>query len=183
MRILLALMAVAVTLGWEVQAQVVATFRNGDVFEMRVSGVPLEDAQQFVQQYTVGPDGTVNVPLLGEIKAVGLSTPELERAIQSRLVNGKIFTKPTVIVSPVAGVRTVAVIGSVNNPGRVAWNVDLTLMTAIAERGGPNDFADRKSIRLVREAKVVGVFNLNEMTKDPAKDQKLLPGDQVLVRP
>lgn len=182
-RLLLALAMAAVALGARSQAQVVATFRSGDVFEMRVSGVPLEDAQQFTQQYTVGPEGTVNVPLLGEIKAVGLTTPLLERTVQSRFIAARIFTQPTVIVSPVQGVRTVAVIGSVNNPGRVTWNVDLSLMTAIAERGGLNDFADRKGIRLVRESKVIGVFNLSEIGKDPAKDPKLLPGDQVLVRP
>jgi protein involved in polysaccharide export with SLBB domain len=182
MRSLLLFLAVVALLAPRVRAQTVATFRNGDVFEMRVSGVPLDDAQQFAQQYSVGPDGTVNVPLVGEIKAAGLTTPQLERALQNRLVAGKIFTQPTVIVSPVQGVRTVSVIGAVINPGRVTWNVDLTLMAAISERGGPNEFANRKSIRLVRESKVIGVYNLNEIEKDPAKDQKLLPGDQVLVR-
>jgi hypothetical protein len=72
--------------------------------------------------------------------------------------------------------------GGVKNPGRLAWNVDLKLSTAVGECGGPSEFADPKRIRIVRESKVLGVFNLYEIYKDPTKDQKLLPGDQVIVK-
>lgn len=156
-------------------------FRHGDVFEMRISGMPLEDAQQFAQQYTVGPDGTINVPLIGEIKALGLTTTQLERTLQNRFVAGKIFTQPTVIISPIQGARMVTVIGGVRNPGRLPWNGDLTLTTAIGQSGGPGDFPDLKKVRIIREGRILGTFSYKDAQKDPARDPKLLPGDQVVV--
>jgi len=158
-----------------------APFRKGDVFEMRVSGMPLEDAQQFAQQYTVGPDGTINVPLIGEIKALGLTTTELERTLQNRFVAGKIFTQPTVIISPIQGARMVTVIGGVRNPGRLPWNPDLTLTTAIGQSGGPGEFPDLKKVRIIRDSKIIGTFSVPQINKNPALDPKLLPGDQVVV--
>jgi len=161
--------------------QGVALFRNGDVFDMRISGMPLEDAQQFAQQYTVGPDGTVNVPLIGEIKAVGLTTTQLERTVQNRFVAGKIFTQPTVIISPVQAVRMVTVIGGVRSPGRLPWNGDLTLTTAIGQCGGPGEFPDLRKVRIIRDSKIIGTFSVPQINKNPALDPKLLPGDQVVV--
>ena len=64
-------------------AQAVATLRTGDVFEMRLSGMPQEYAAEFSLQFTVGQDGTVNVPLIGEVKAAGLTSTQLERTIQN----------------------------------------------------------------------------------------------------
>ncbi len=160
--------------------QVVDTFRAGDVFDMRMSGMSIEDAQPFAQQYTVGPDGTVNIPLIGEIKAIGLTGRELERTMQARFVAGKIFTQPTVIINPVQGLRMVTVTGGVKIPGRLPWTADLTLSSAVGQCV-PDDFSDLRKVRIVRGSKILGVFNLLQIDKDPAKDQKLLPGDQVIV--
>ena len=99
-------------------AQAVATLRPGDVFEMRLSGMPQEYASEFSLQYTVGQDGTINVPLIGEIKAVGLTSTQLERNIQTRLVADKIFTQPTVIIGIASVARYVSVSGGVRSPQR-----------------------------------------------------------------
>ena len=44
-----------------------------------------------------------------------------------------------------------------------------------------SDFGDEKGIRIIREGKIAGTYNLKDIRKDPAKDPKLLPGDQVIV--
>ena len=158
-----------------------ATLRTGDIFDMRLSGMPAEYAQEFALQYTVGQDGTVNVPLIGEIKANGLTSTQLERTIQNRFMGEKIFTHPTVIINVAPVARTVSVSGGVRAPQRLQWTADLTLASAIGNCGGMGDFGNGKNIRIIREAKVFGTYNLKEIQKDPSKDQKLLPGDQVYV--
>ena len=163
------------------QAQI-ATLRPSDVLEMRLSGMPQEYASEFTLQYTVGQDGTINVPLIGEIKAVGLTSTQLERAIQSRLVAEKIFTQPTVIINIAPVARYVSVSGGVRSPQRLQWTPDLTLSSAIGNCQGISDFGSDKGIQIVRGSKIVGSFNLKDIRKDPAKDPQLLPGDQVLVR-
>src|SRR5688572_1918456 len=111
MRRLLYLAALLAVLASHLSAQTVATLRSGDVFDMRLSGMPPEFAQEYALQYTVGQDGTVNVPGIGEIKAIGLTATQLERTIQNRLMAEKIFTRPTVIINIATVARYVSVSG------------------------------------------------------------------------
>ena len=159
-----------------------ATLRPGDVFDMRLTGMPLEIVQDIANlQYTVGPDGIVNIPLIGKMKVSGLNSTQVEDAIQARYIADKIFTKPTVIISVAQGARWVSVSGGVRAPQRAPWTPDMTLAAAIGNCGGLSDFGSPKGIRVVREGKVLGIFSLKEIEKDPSKDVKLLPGDQVTV--
>jgi len=160
----------------------VAMLRTGDVFEMRLSGMPAEFAADFNLQYTIGQEGTVNIPLIGEIKAVGLTASQLEHAVQTKLVSDKIFNHPTVLISIAQATRYVSISGGVRAPQRLSWSSDLTLSSAIGNCGGLSDFGSGKGVRIIREGKVAGVFNLPEIQKDPSRDPKLLPGDQVIVR-
>ena len=97
------------------------------------------------------------------------------------MVADKIFTHPTVMIVVSQAARFVSVGGAVRAPQRVPWNQDLTLATAIESAGGPDDYAQEKGIRLIREGKIVERYDLRVVRKDPARDPKLLPGDQVFV--
>lgn len=158
-----------------------ATMRTGDMFDMRLSGMPAEYAAEFSLQFTVGQDGTVNVPLIGEMKAAGLTATQLERTMQNKFIADKIFTHPTVIINIAAVARYVSVSGGVRAPQRLQWNPDLTLASAVGNCGGFGDFSSGKGIRIIREAKIFGTFNFKDLQKDPSRDPKLLPGDQVVV--
>ncbi len=158
--------------------------RAGDVFDMKLTGMdPSVISDIATLFYTVGPDNTVNIPLIGRMRAGGLNPTQLEDAIQAKFIADKIFTKPTVIISIRQGgeQRTVTMSGGVRQPGRQLWTADLTLGSAIGNAGGPNDFASGKGIRVIRDGKVFGTYNYKEILKDPAKDVKLLPSDQVIV--
>ena len=165
----------------DLSAQTVATLRTGDMLEMRLSGMPQEYAIEFAQQYTVGSDGTVNVPLIGEVKAAGLTSSQLERSIQAKLISEKIFTRPTVIINVGQVARFVSVSGGVRSPQRLQWTSDMTLTSAVGNAGGPSDFADPRKIRLIRAGKTEGIFGLRDLQANPDRDPRLLPGDQVIV--
>src|ERR1700744_4601693 len=83
----------------QLRAQTIALLRPADIFEMRLSGMPAEYAADFTLQYTVSQDGTINVPLIGEMKAAGMTPTQVEREIQTKLISDKIFTHPTVLIS------------------------------------------------------------------------------------
>ena len=149
---------------------------------MRLTGMPGELIADIANiQYTVGPDGTVNIPLIGKMKASGLNSTQLEDAIQAKYMADKIFTKPTVIINVEQGARVISISGGVKQPGRPQWTSDMTLSSAIGNAGGLSDFGKPKGIKIIREGKIQGVYNLKEINADPAKDVKLLPGDQVTV--
>jgi protein involved in polysaccharide export with SLBB domain len=161
--------------------QTVPVIRVGDVFEMRLSGMPQDLAAEFAVQYTVGQEGTVNVPLIGEVHVSGLTANQAEREVQAKLMTEKIFTKPTVVINIGGGVRFVSIGGGVRAPQRLQWSTDLTLRTAIENCGGLDDFGKKKGVRLIRDGKIIQKYDLRALEKDPSQDPKLMPGDQVYV--
>jgi polysaccharide biosynthesis/export protein len=166
---------------FHLNAEVGVTLRTGDMFDLRLGGIPQEYAAEFAFQYTIGQDGTINVPLIGEIKAVGLTPSQLERAIQAKLVTDKVFSHPAVLINVAQAARFVSISGGVLAPQRLSWSPDLTLSSGIGNCGGLGVFSNGKGIRIVRDGKVAGSYSLKELSKDPSKDPKLFPGDQVIV--
>ena len=158
--------------------------RPNDMIELHLGGMPPDDAQPFSSTpYTVSGDGQVNIPYVGLLPAAGRTTRELEQAIQRSLIDKKIFRFPVATINfSIANTpsRTVTIGGNVRAPGRTQWSADLTLMSSIADHGGPGDFAGDK-INLIRDGKIT-VYRYKQLQKDPSQDPRLLPGDQVDLR-
>jgi polysaccharide export outer membrane protein len=92
----------------------------------------------------VSQSGTITLPLLGEVKAAGLSPTELEQKIEGGL-RGKYLVNPrvTVSVAEFQG-RQFAVMGAVNQPGAYPLKTNATtVMLALSEAKGVKDTADR----------------------------------------
>ena len=84
--------------------------------------------------YTVAPDGTIDMPVLGPINVEGLTRLELANLIKYKLLAGKLVRDPVVNVS-YAGMGYY-LIGEVGNNGRKEITRDkITLLEAIAEAG------------------------------------------------
>jgi protein involved in polysaccharide export with SLBB domain len=157
-----------------------ATFRANDSFRLRLSGMPIEDAAQFDQPFTIGGDGIFSIPLAGPIRAAGLTQSQLERAIERKLVEAEIFRFPTATIYVEAQTRWVTVGGAVRNPSRVPWAPDLTLLTALSSAGGDSDFAGDK-VELIRGGKRA-LYSKKRIQKDPSNDPLLKPGDRIEQR-
>lgn len=176
--LILALLGLAVT---QTHAD---TLHAGDVFSMRLTGVDPGAIVEFNNlQYAVGPDGVVNIPLLGKMKVAGFTSSQIEDQIQAKYIADKIFTKPIVIISVEQAQvqRSITISGGVKGPGKQQWTADLTLTSAIGAAGGLGDFGKKKGVRIIRDGKVFGVYDLRELDKDPSKDVKLLAADQVII--
>ena len=84
----------------------------------------------------VSGDGTINYPLVGQVKLGGLTLPQAEQAIAGALERGNFIASPQVNILPVA-IRSsqVSVLGLVNRPGRFpmeTFNTRVSEMLAIA---------------------------------------------------
>ena len=97
----------------------------------------------------VRPDGMISLPLLGEIKARGLTPVQLEDQISDLLK--KIMSDPqvTVIVNQVNSL-TFNIVGQVMRPGYFPITRPITVLDAIALCGGFRDFAKQKKIYVLR---------------------------------
>jgi polysaccharide export outer membrane protein len=104
----------------------------GDSVSVQVYGQP--DLSTTVY---VGDDGTVSVPLAGNIQVAGLSPAQASSRIEAALKSGKILVDPhvTLTVTQTRSQR-VSVLGQVGAPGRYAVESNTTIFDLLAQAGG-----------------------------------------------
>ena len=114
----------------------------------------LED-ETLNRQVLVLPDGSVSVPLAGNVAAAGPSVGAVESTIADRLASN-FAVRPSVFVSVVGLAEEIDetfpiyVLGQVGAPGLVEVEPGTTLLQAIALSGGLDRFAATKRIQLRR---------------------------------
>jgi polysaccharide biosynthesis/export protein len=101
----------------------------------------------------VDAKGTVNLPLVGEIRVRGLTLSEAERTIESAYKDGRFLRKPevTVAVDDYAP-REVSIQGQVKNPGRYPLPIESTMsvLDLVTKAGGFTDTALGTGVRITR---------------------------------
>ena len=94
--------------------------------------------------------GMVDVPILGEMQAGGLSRTELAEAIKKRLIEGEYVKDPVVSVQ----MRSfkISIMGEVNNPGVQTISGDrVTILEALSMAGDLTPSGKRENILVMRE--------------------------------
>jgi polysaccharide export outer membrane protein len=116
-------------------AQLFAQITNYIVGPQDVLLITVFDQQDLGGKYTVDADGSVSFPLIGRLKAGGLSLQQVEGALRKALADG-FFKNPQVSVS-VEQYRSqrVFVVGEVRAPGTYQLSGDMTLIEALARAG------------------------------------------------
>jgi polysaccharide export outer membrane protein len=104
------------------------------------------------QTVTVGPDGFVSLPLLGDVHVAGMTANQLAQSLSSRLNAYVVSAQVTVSVVEIRS-RQVYVMGQVAKPGEYSLVAPITVLQLIAQAGGLNTFAKRKEIFVLRGAK------------------------------
>ena len=86
---------------------------------------------------TIDADGTFDFPLIGRIKAAGLTVRAIEQELTRKLKDG-LYVNPQVSIE-IAEYRSqvVYVTGSVRTPGAVSLTGNLSVMEALARAGSP----------------------------------------------
>lgn len=124
--------------------------------------------------YTVDDSGNISVPLIGQVKARGASTKQVERRI-ARALRAKYLRDPKVSVE-VTTYRPFFVLGQVQAAGQFPYVVGMTAETAAAIAGGFTARANERKIRVSR------VYMGRRYTLLVSKNFPIFPGDTVYVR-
>lgn len=140
----------------------------GDMLSIIVFGEP----DLSLKKVRVGADGSVSMPLLGQVKVGGYSIRKLEDRLTSMLAAGYL-RDPKVTVS-VLDYRPFFVYGEVNKPGGYPYADDLTVEKAVALAGGFTPRASKRKVTLERKGKAVGGRKVDLKTS-------VLPGDVITV--
>ena len=85
--------------------------------------------------YDVTPAGSVVMPLIGQIRAVGRSTTELGHVLTDRYRSGKFLEDPKITVT-VVEYRPFYIFGEIAKPGSFPYRPGLNVLTAVTEAGG-----------------------------------------------
>ena len=144
---------------------------------------------EFHSQVRVAADGSVDLPLVGQVNVREMSEPQAARAIEKVLVERGMLLHPqvTVLVTNAAG-QDVSVMGEVTRPGVYAYTVHHRLLDLIAAAQGLTPNAGR----------LVSVFHRDDprtphmVVLEPGgagsavdakvdHDPELMPGDTVQV--
>ena len=102
------------------------------------------------QTVTVGPDGFVSLPLLGDVHVAGLTANQLAQDLSGRLTSYVVNPQVTVSVVEIRS-RQVFVLGQVGKPGGYPLIAPTTVLQVIAEAGGLTTYANRKRILILRQ--------------------------------
>jgi polysaccharide export outer membrane protein len=136
------------------------------------------------QTVTVGPDGFVSLPLVGNVQVAGLTSDQLGKMIASRLTTYVVSPQVTVSIVEIRS-RQVYILGQVSKPGSFPLIAPTHVLQLIAEAGGLTNYAKRKSIVVLRP-ELGGTnklsFNYNSVVRGDSKQNIVLqPGDTVFV--
>lgn len=133
-------------------------------------------------------EGTVLLPMVGEVSVAGKTTSEIEQALAEALADpARLGQRPNVVVT-VSEYKTVsvAVIGAVNQPGLHELRSDhLTVVGALMEAGGIKGERGAKEIRvLASEGGSTVTRKLSVLLADiPLEDIGLRGGETIVVEP
>ena len=144
-----------------------------------------QDAELSVPTQVVRPDGKITMPLIKEIGVAGLTERQAETAIGNALGKYKTDAIVTVVVTLPTS-KKVYMVGAVRKEGTIPYTYGMTVMQAIAEAGGVNDYAKKTKIYVLRtengrEYRLE--FNYKEALKGERFEQNVVlqPGDTVVV--
>jgi polysaccharide export outer membrane protein len=133
---------------------------------------------------TVRPDGIITLPLIGDLRVIGLAPDALRLQIQNDAAKYVNDANVTVIVKQVNS-RKVFITGQVTRPGEYPLTASRNVMQIIALAGGLTEYADAKSIKIMRGQAQTTVFNFNyrevERGKNLSQNIQLKPGDTLIV--
>lgn len=136
------------------QLLITVSSKDGELLELFANSEMLGSSGSSSIQEAVGlrvdKQGKIEIPILGEMQAAGLTRGELAKAIEAKLVEGEYLKDPTVTVQ----LRNfkVSVMGEVNTPGVQTITGDrVTILEALTMAGDLAPSGKRDNILVVRE--------------------------------
>ncbi len=133
--------------------------------------------------YLVNSEGNVQLPILGTMKASGLTIRDLKNKISDLIIEKKLLVDPIVTIRHLN--YEVTIVGEVNKPSVInVPNEKISLMKALGMAGDITVFGKKNNLLLIREIegerKIIRI-NLNSKTFLNSDYYYLQPNDVVYV--
>jgi polysaccharide biosynthesis/export protein len=119
------------------------TLASGDVIKLIFAGAP-----ELNQSQKIRADGKISLPQVGEVTAAGKTLSQF----QSELVAlyGAQLRNSDILVTLESGATRVYMAGAVARPGPLVLDRPTTVLQAIMQAGGPNQFGNMRRVQIIR---------------------------------
>jgi polysaccharide biosynthesis/export protein len=134
--------------------------------------------------YEVDLTGEIALPLIGSVRAVDLTTAELDDRLTAKF-GEKYLRNPDISVGVKSSTRrNITVDGAVTKVGTFGVNGPMTMLQAIAQAGGPTPDANPRRVAIFRQIggqRQAAAFDLTSIRRGEAPDPAVYPGDIIIV--
>ena len=141
------------------------------------------NAAIYLNGYTVGEEGNINMPFAGNVYVKDLTVDEIQEKVQI-LINE--YLKETIVYVKL-GVFNLTILGEVARPGQYQiYQSDINLFQAIALAGNATDFANKGNIKIIHQTpkgSQITRVNLNDADILSSPNFYLKPNDIIYVEP
>ncbi len=145
-------------------------YRLGSGDKMKIT---VYDEPDLTGEFLVDGSGEVQFPLIGQIKAAGLTVHEFVDSLTGTLA-AKYLRDPKVSIE-IENYRPFYIIGEVNKPGEYPFESGLNVLNAVALAGGYTYRADHGDVYIRRYG------SSDEKAEGFNADTKIYPGDVVRI--
>ena len=166
----------------EVKFQTLET--NYKIAPMDKLAIKVFKMQDLSGDYDVDLAGNISLPLVGEIRAVNMTTAELDDQLTQKL-GAKYLEHPDVSVAIKASTaHVVTVDGAVKDGGSFPVGGPISLIQAVALAKGTSEDANARRVAVFRTIggkRQAAAFDLTSIRRGEAPDPQIYPGDIVVV--
>ena len=152
----------------------------GDVFRLQILG-----EEKLPTEFTVAPDGTVDLPFIHRVAVEGLEAQQISDLVRTQLIEKEFFTDPSVSVSITEfNSKHVIVGGEVEKDGTFPFQPGMTVTDAIAKAGGMTSLARTWQVVLVRKTengRKRVIVDYDAINNNEIADVPLQAGDKITV--
>jgi polysaccharide biosynthesis/export protein len=175
-----------------------AVIQKNDLLNIAVSSRSSEDSKMYnmpstgnggsnslLGGYLVGEDGNIQFPVLGVIKAEGLTKSKLQDSLTAMFIERKLLLDPIVSVRNLN--YKITVLGEVLRPGVInVPSEKINLLEALGFAGDLTIYANRQNVLLIREEnnqRIFKIMNLNSNEIFSSPYFYLKPNDVIYIEP
>ena len=154
------------------------TLDVGDILQIQLVG-----QEDYVEDFSVNPDGSISLPDIGKIAIAGLSLDDASQLLKSKVNAAFIGAEVFISLSKIRDVN-ILVTGNAQNPGIYTLTGNSNILHAMSAAGGISEFGSLREINLIRDNKVIESLDIYELLIEGKYNikKRLRSGDVVFVK-
>ncbi len=152
---------------------------NGDILSIQLIG-----QKDSTDSYQIARDGSINLPDIGKLQLSGLALAEASKLIISKIKQAYIVVDVYITLEKIRDIN-ILVSGNAYNPGVYTLNGNSNMLHALHAAGGINEYGSYRSIKLIRDEKVIDTLDIYDILIEGNFNSKtrLRSGDMIFVDP